>query len=264
MFRQRLFTAIPLVFLVLFVIYFAPLVLFEMIIGLLIALAAFEWTKLVPIRGVAGAVFFVAAVVFLGVIAAYHFSVWLITGMVLWGLILAAVLFFPASQRVWGYPWVVALSAGILLPLFANALVFIDKAPQGQEWILYLLCLVWASDIGAYLVGKQWGHHKFIKAVSPQKSIEGAIGGLLLVLLVATVGYYYFHSTYALVWYGVAIATALISMLGDLFISMLKRRSKVKDTGQLLPGHGGILDRIDSLIAATPLFFLGLRVFQWS
>ena len=98
-----------------------------------------------------------------------------------------------------------------------------------------------------------------IPHVSPGKTIEGATGGFAMAMLVSLVGYVYFKPAHALIWFVVAVCTILISMLGDLFISMLKRRCHLKDTGQLIPGHGGVLDRLDSLLAATPLFYFGLR-----
>ena len=98
--------------------------------------------------------------------------------------------------------------------------------------------------------------------MSPGKTIEGSLGGCVFVFLIAGLAALYFQPVHLLSWFVVALFTALISMLGDLFISMLKRRSGVKDTGHIIPGHGGVLDRLDSLIAALPLFFFA-QIMNW-
>ncbi|MBA2650685.1 MAG: phosphatidate cytidylyltransferase [Tatlockia sp.] len=258
MFRQRLLTSLVLIPLVIFAIYFSYGGIFTaLVLGLLLA-CAFEWLPLVPVKFLWLKVVFIVAVLAMTYLNYFYYNYWLLAGMVLWGLIALAILNFPKSQRIWGYPWIVFLAGLLTLPLFAQSMLKVYHHDQGKDLIVYLLFLVWATDIGAYLLGKQWGRHKLIPLVSPGKTVEGASGGFILSMLVALVGYFFFQPSYAFRWFLIAIFTTLISVFGDLFISMLKRRSKLKDTGNLLPGHGGALDRLDSLIAALPLFYCGL------
>ena len=128
--------------------------------------------------------------------------------------------------------------------------------PQGKVLIVYVLLLVWSTDIGAYFAGKLYGKHKLIASVSPGKTIEGSLGGLVLAMLVSWLGYAYLAPDKMPEWFLMSFVTVLMAMLGDLSISMLKRRCAVKDTGAIFPGHGGALDRLDSLIAALPVFFV--------
>lgn len=258
MFRQRLLTTLILVPLVLIALYYATTMFFAGLIAILLFGCAYEWLQLIPIENRVIQISFVIAVLLLAWLFNYGFSYWLVMGLVLWLLILAAVVSFPGSQVIWGQRWIVAAGGLLALPLFAQSIIKVHALEQGKALILYLLLLIWAADIGAYLTGKQWGRHKLIPAVSPGKTIEGSLGGFFLALLVALGGYFYFQPQMVTMWFVVAAATALISILGDLFISILKRRAKLKDTGHLLPGHGGALDRLDSLIAASPLFYYGL------
>ena len=261
MFKQRLLTSLVLISLVLLAIYYAKVWVLKALVLLLVVIGGWEWAQLVPIRRLVNKLFFMFVLLLLVYASSQWLSNWLVMGMVLWGFILFAVLTFPTSQNVWGYRILVSGACLLLLPLFANTLIAIYQHARGKDLIVYLLCLVWATDVGAYLVGKGWGRHKLIPLVSPGKSVEGAAGGFLLAMLVAVIGYTFIHPHHhALTWYVIAVGTALISMLGDLFISMLKRRCKLKDTGHVFPGHGGVLDRIDSLIAAAPLFYFGLTV----
>lgn len=258
MFRQRLLTSLILVPLVLLAIYYANMWLLGTIIFALVIVGTWEWTQLIPINYFVNKAIFILMVLLTLELSKYWLDTWLVIGLLLWGLLLLAVLTFPASQTVWGRGYIVGGVCLVFLPLFANTLAAIYEHPQGKSLIVYLLCLVWATDIGAYLAGKRLGQHKLIPRVSPGKTIEGAVGGFLLALLVAISGYFYFHPHSAVIWYVVAVAVTLISTVGDLLISMFKRRSKLKDTGQIFPGHGGVLDRLDSLIAAAPLFYYGL------
>ena len=143
-------------------------------------------------------------------------------------------------------------------------MVGLKASGQGELLIAVLFALVWGADIGAYFSGKRFGTHKLMPAVSPGKTVEGLVGGLVVCLLIAlgvsVVLEFDYSATATLVL--LAIATGLISVLGDLFESLFKRESGVKDSGTILPGHGGILDRIDSLTAAAPIFFLGIRLTQ--
>lgn len=126
--------------------------------------------------------------------------------------------------------------------------------------ILNVLVLVWIADSFAYFVGRALGRHKLAPAVSPGKSIEGVIGGLAGVVLVAILSNHYlweFSGTTMLVWIVVSVVTGAFSVVGDLTESIFKRRAGVKDSGHLLPGHGGMYDRIDALTSAIPLFALG-------
>lgn len=127
-------------------------------------------------------------------------------------------------------------------------------------WLLYVFLLVWCADSGAYFVGRKLGRRKMAPNVSPNKSMEGLAGGLvtgLLVVIGISVFKLQLTGTALIAFVLLSALTILASVLGDLFESMLKRRAGVKDSGTILPGHGGILDRIDSLLSATPIFALG-------
>ncbi|MBT8436567.1 MAG: phosphatidate cytidylyltransferase, partial [Gammaproteobacteria bacterium] len=129
----------------------------------------------------------------------------------------------------------------------------------GGEMLLYLFSIVWIADIGAYFSGRRFGKRKLAPAISPGKTWEGFCGGLVANLL-WIIGIYFFSTGWGfgfLQFVLIGVATSLISVVGDLFESILKREAGVKDSGKLLPGHGGVLDRIDSLIAASPVFVAG-------
>jgi phosphatidate cytidylyltransferase len=262
MFLQRLLTTIILVPLVLLAIYQAnPWFLFGLVC-LIVTLGGLEWTHLIPLQRTASKLFFVAVLLGVTILASIWTKVFLAYGLVFWFAIFIAILTFPRSQTYWGYPILVGIASFVVFPISVGSLVMIYHHKQGTDLIVYLLCLVWATDIGAYLIGKIYGRHKLIPLVSPGKTVEGSLGGLLLVMVVAVIGGYYFNPESMVMWYGMALATAFISMVGDLFISMLKRRTKIKDTGHIFPGHGGILDRLDSVLAALPLFYGFLVIFS--
>ena len=145
----------------------------------------------------------------------------------------------------------------VYIPLLLSFLVLIRRDPDGMTWIFLLLAIIFAGDISAYYVGSYLGRHKLNPAVSPGKTIEGAIGGLAGNLLVGSIGKFFFLP--ALSW-GPAIlfflAVGLSGQIGDLFESEFKRSSKIKDSGGILPGHGGFLDRIDALLFASPVAYL--------
>lgn len=257
MFGPRLLTTLVLIPLVLCGIYYANQWVLTAFILIIMLGCGWEWLHLIPVNNLwVKTGFLIALLLFFG-LSDYQFGSWLWAGGVFWLLILFAELSYPQSQSVWGYPWIVAVAGLFLLPMFARSLQLIAFQPQGKALVIYLLFLVWATDIGAYLVGKQWGKHKLIPRVSPGKTREGFVGGFLLSLLVAVVGFIYFQPASLGNWFIIAIIVILGSMIGDLFISMLKRRRNLKDTGHLIPGHGGILDRLDSLIAASTLFYGG-------
>ena len=128
-----------------------------------------------------------------------------------------------------------------------------------------MFLLVWCADSGAYFVGRKFGRRKMAPNVSPNKSMEGLAGGLVTGLIVViAISVFKLHLTGVplVAFVALSVLTILASVLGDLFESMLKRRAKVKDSGTILPGHGGILDRIDSLLSATPIFALGFWAIQ--
>ena len=259
MFRQRLLTTLVLVPLVLLGLYYSNQWLLGAIVVLITIVGGWEWMQLIPVTRLISKVLFLLALLLAVCVSAYYLEYWLVAALCVWGLILIAVLTYPASQAVWGSPLIVGGACLLLLPVLSSVLAAIYLYPQGTDLVVYLLCLVWAADIGAYLTGKRFGRYKLIPRVSPGKTVEGALGGLLSVLLVAFVACLYFVPVNVVIWFATAMAVALISMLGDLFISMLKRRCNVKDSGNIFPGHGGVLDRLDSLIAALPIFYIGMR-----
>jgi phosphatidate cytidylyltransferase len=134
-----------------------------------------------------------------------------------------------------------------------------SEDPYGARWSLYAIALVWVADSGAYFAGSKWGRRKLAPAISPGKSWEGVYGGLAACALFAIPAV----PVLGLAWsqlpalWLVTLAVAAISVVGDLFESLMKRHSGVKDSGALFPGHGGLMDRLDSLLAALPVFVVG-------
>ncbi len=157
------------------------------------------------------------------------------------------------------------LAAGTLsvIPAWCALALIHAGQPHGNRWLLLALCIVWAADSGAYFAGRRFGRNKLSPRISPNKTVEGLIGGVAAGMLLALVaaplaGASARELPYIAI---VAIWTILFSVVGDLFESLLKRHVGVKDSGQLIPGHGGVLDRIDSVLAALPVFALGQLLF---
>ncbi len=170
-----------------------------------------------------------------------------------------------ASLSLWAYPWripatVVAASGPVaLLPAWFLLAFIHGSVPQGPELTLSLLIIVWAADVGAYFFGRLFGRVKLAPHISSGKTWEGVIGGLAAAALAAALAGIGLGVALG-AFVAIALAVTMASVIGDLTVSMFKRNVGLKDSGRLLPGHGGVLDRIDSLAAAVPIFFIGLSV----
>ncbi len=139
-----------------------------------------------------------------------------------------------------------------------------DGRPTGLGWILTFTLIGWFSDTGAYLIGRRWGRHPLAPTVSPKKTIEGAIGGLIGAAIASGVGIYVLELDCP-VWLAIVIGLVLgaIGMLGDLGESLIKRQASVKDSGTLLPGHGGILDRFDAMYVIMAAGWFVVEFVTW-
>lgn len=227
-----------------------------------VTIAAHEWTKLMPKwRMPILFVVIVLAITMLSLLFTATWPIWWGTSVIIWLMALSWVSKYPMSTNWYGKR--LTIMGLIILSSAITAMFYLWQL--SPWWLLYVFLLVWCADSGAYFVGRKFGKRKMSPNVSPNKSMEGLAGGLVTGLIVV-MGISLFKlnlSGIALVIFvGLSLLTILASVLGDLFESMLKRRAGVKDSGTILPGHGGILDRIDSLLSATPIFALGFWIFQ--
>ena len=157
------------------------------------------------------------------------------------------------------------LAAGTLavVPAWCALALIHGGQPNGHRWLLIALLVIWGADTGAYFAGRRFGKHKLSPRISPNKTIEGLVGGMVASVVIALIAAPFAGATVAqlpLVAL-VVVVTVGFSVVGDLFESLLKRHVGAKDSGDLIPGHGGILDRIDSVLAALPVFALGKGLF---
>lgn len=257
--KQRVVTASVLVPAVLIILLFAPLPIFGLAVLSLILAGAWEWTNLM---GLSKTTHRVGYVILMLVLASLMLvlSPRIIFGLALlwWTIAFLWLLTYPKGKEKWSR---VGLSGffgtQVLLPLWLG-LIMLRNLPDGQYWVLWFLTLIWAADTGAYFTGKHFGKKRLMPDISPGKTWMGVWGAFLAGLVVAVVGLYLLEIKVQLwsLWLVSICAIIGVSILGDLVLSMFKRQRGIKDSGSLLPGHGGILDRIDSLTAAMPLFAL--------
>jgi phosphatidate cytidylyltransferase len=268
MLKQRLLTALVMLPLVVWGILALPTAYFASLLGLVIAQGAWEWGGIMGLRSLSRRGGYLLLVVLCLCLAAYA---WMLPGgkwyalpalsLVWWLLALVWVLTYPRNTKCWVLPAMQAMiGILVLVPSWLAVIALHGSGAQGPSWVLYLLSLIWVADSGAYFGGKRWGRHKLAAAVSPGKTWEGAAAALVLS------GLYAFGASYVLSIDGnqwplfvvLSLMTVAFSILGDLTESMFKRHAGLKDSGNLLPGHGGILDRIDSVTAAAPVFVVGV------
>ena len=168
---------------------------------------------------------------------------------------------YPAASQ-WWRRWLVlrAIVGWALLSLFWFSLNSIRQGDLGVVYLLSLCTMIWCADSAAYFAGKQWGRLPLAERLSPGKTWEGLYGGVMAGVLCAVVAGFFIGvaGTNWLLWLLLVVTTLLFSVVGDLFESMCKRIQGRKDSGHWLPGHGGLLDRIDSLTAAAPVYGAGL------
>lgn len=261
---QRIKTAVILIIIVGIALFASQTpILFAPLLALGVIIAAHEWTKLMPQwRQPVVFVLMVLAVTLVSLVFEVTWVAWWVASLIIWLMALSWVMAFPTHTNWYGKK--LALMGTVILTAAITAMFYLWQL--SAWWLLYVFLLVWCADSGAYFVGRKLGRRKMAPNVSPNKSIEGLAGGIvtgLLVVLGISVFKLQLSGMALFAFTALSVLTILVSVLGDLFESMLKRRAKVKDSGTILPGHGGVLDRIDSLLSATPIFALGFWALQY-
>jgi phosphatidate cytidylyltransferase len=257
MLKQRVLTAIVALSILTVVMFVVPAIVTRAVITLLMLGAAWEWSGFIFSKENKRRFVYVSfiailiAAIFLNLPDAGLVDIILKISLGWWLAALAWIFFFPtpiAKPVAWICGALVIVPAWLALDLLYL---------QRPELLLFVLLIVWVADMGAYFVGKGFGRVKLAPKISPGKTWEGVLGGLTAVTILAAVGSQTFEIDIA-VLVPFCVAIAMISVVGDLTESMFKRDAGVKDSGTLFPGHGGILDRIDSVTSAAPLFALAL------
>ena len=268
---QRLLTAAFLIPLFSIIVLKLPTFYFSLLIALVVFVATWEWGKLVQLSPAAWTIFILVVAATAGLVTADKITpsetrIICFAAMVWWGAAAVWVIRFRANVPQIISPWR-GLIAGclVLLPSFISLSAIHREMVSGPGYVLFLFYMIWAADSGAYFMGRRMGRHKMAPDVSPGKTWEGLAGGLTAAVIVAVIGGGLLGlSGSAMLWFvPLCVFVMLISVIGDLLESLFKRNAGVKDSGRLLPGHGGAMDRIDSITAAAPAFYLGLSLFKW-
>ena len=237
---------------------FLPTIAMASLLGALWVIGAWEWAGLARLDDGPRLVYAAACAICLAgalLLGAPQVTWILALSLIWWALAFVIVLRYPLRLRM---ATVSAVGFVVLVPSWLLLAVLHRSEPLGRELVMTVLAIVWAADVGAYTFGRWLGRLKLAPAVSPGKTWEGVTGGVLAAAAAAAIAALWLRLPIgALVPIG--IATALISVIGDLAVSVFKRNAGLKDSGSLLPGHGGVMDRIDSLTAAVPVFVLGIR-----
>jgi len=261
MLKQRILTAITLGAALLVIVLWLPQSVALGVFALVILVGAWEWSAFprfpAPLLRFA---YVLAIALLMGV--AYEWSrrgagrdILMQIALAWWAVAFLWITLAPAKHN--------RLTVGgagffVLVPAWVALAYLYQSSPQGAWRVLFLLALVWAADIGAYFAGRAFGRLKLAPKVSPSKTWEGVLGGLALSGVVAFFGARWFFEP-RLAFVSLCMAVAMLSIVGDLTESMFKRYAGLKDSGSVFPGHGGVLDRIDSVTAAAPAFVLGLN-----
>jgi len=289
---QRILTALVLATAVILAVFQLPAIYFSLFIAIIALGGAWEWLALTGVDQIGKKLLFLAALVFpmLGItfwtvflevlgeamewpeVKEYSDALeWFVIVPVLFWL-LAMILIRQAAPQLLKMEYKPKLKSFIGWMVLLTAWMFLSKLRSfyGPEMVLYFLILIWTADISAYFVGKKWGKDKLAPEISPGKTVQGMYGALASAMICA-IGLRVYYGFSALESDGAELAvlmsidllilsvlTVLVSIYGDLFFSLVKRIKGVKDSGTLLPGHGGILDRVDSIIAAAPFFYAGI------
>ncbi len=266
MLYQRILTALILIPLVVAGVLWLPTWQFALVLAVVVVAGGWEWSQLAGLDSGG------ARVTLLGALTVWLGLLWMqMSGPLVPGyLLLVTVFWFASGTWLWRVQSIPSAQGPSLRQAFVgllvlgaawSALVALHRLPgSGPALVLFSLVLVWVADTAAFFAGRRWGRSKLAPLVSPGKTwagVWGAVAGAMACGLVLAV----WHSAEGLAIAAsvlLCVATALVSIVGDLYESYLKRQRGLKDSGHLLPGHGGILDRIDSLIAAAPIFATGL------
>jgi len=286
--KQRIITALILAPAAISAIFYLPLNYFAALLMAIIAIGAWEWG---PLMGFGTknrrSIFVIVTSILIALVWAFlspddlwlsskqlqSNAMYLLWLAVVWWLVSAVLMFsYPKYSNFWAkhrsirgvFGWLTLVPTWLAFVVIRSN-NYPDDPYHGAQLLMFLFLMVWSADVGAYFVGKAFGKHKLMPNVSPGKTFEGFLGGVISACILITI------AAYQLDWNSEQIITVLlvtvlittVSVLGDLNESMFKRQAGVKDSGSILPGHGGILDRIDSLTATAPIFALCYVLFGW-
>lgn len=262
MLKQRIITALILLPLVLGALFYLDTPLFALAMLIPVAIGGWEWSNIMGLTSQVQRVAYVV-VVLVGLAVEYAMaldSVLIISGL-WWLAAIGLVKLYPKKTNLWATPATMGLIGLLILMPAWWGLVVLHRQENGSLWLLYALVLVWGADTGAYFAGRAFGKRKLAPRVSPGKTLEGLLGGVALTAVIAILVATQTAALNNVSLMGfmlVSLIAVIGSVYGDLVESMFKRHRGIKDSSQILPGHGGVLDRIDSITAAVPLFACGM------
>ena len=276
MLKQRFLTALVLLPIMIGGIFYLPPASFMIFIGAIVAIGAWEWANLSGITSVTGrigyALFTSACLSLLWFFDLEQEPELLYIALAWWVLAFLLVRTHPKFSSFWSAPAIRLLMGLVILVPMWIGFVQIKSYPYSDYLIIFVLFIIWGADIGAYFAGRKFGKNKLAPNVSPGKSWEGVYGGMITTMIVALMGGFLLQNNTGidlsikqwLLLFATTFVVTVVSVVGDLVESMAKRHRGIKDSSNLLPGHGGVMDRIDSMTAALPVFALALSILGWN
>ena len=266
MLKNRIITAAILIPIVIAFIFLAETIWFSALFAVFVAIGAWEWAGLCKASDKMKTLYTILIILILFGIYwlnnSYLYNNIVLGGSLYWLFAVVLVVAYQKQRNLLPRSPAQLMIIGLLLliPMWSGLTILKSYSENGAALIMLLMLLIWGADTAAYFAGKKWGKRKLANRVSPGKTWEGTVAGIASSVVIAGCYVIVSHKNLddSLMFIGLSVLTVIGSVFGDLMESLVKREAGQKDSGNILPGHGGVMDRIDSLTAASPIFVFGL------